>query len=166
MDVSELTNLDFEGARGMMLAFATDAKRIEKEVAALRGEESQWASRVKLAQGRGMAELAAAAAARQAELSGKIQALEAERSSILRDLELLRESLPGIAAKERRIDPELLLAQMQMMTGELLHPEAAAAESELRTLESRAGVEDALAGLKRKMGGEGAKAEAGPEKPS
>ncbi len=153
MDVSELTNLDLESAKGMMLAFATDAKRIEKEISALCGEEAQWASRVKLAQDRGLAELAQAAAARQTELAGKIQALGLERSSMLRDLELLRNYMPGIAAKERSVDPDRLLAEMQMVTGDLLHPEAAAAEAEIKTLENRAGVEDALASLKRKMGG-------------
>ncbi len=153
MDIRELSGLDLAGAKSLLLAFATDAKRLDKEIAAAGEEKKLWTSRVALAQGKGMAELAAAATAKLAELESRIQSLEGERASMQHDLSQLKEAIPGISAKERSIDPDRLLAEIQLVTGELLQPEAAAAEAEIGRIESAAGVEDALAALKKKMGG-------------
>lgn len=152
MDVRELANLDLEGAKELMIAFATDAKRIEKEVAEAKQDLARWNSRVTLAESKGMAELAASAKAQVGPLEARIASLQAERASMERDAEQIRQALPGIQARSRSIDPDRLLADLQMVTGELLEPEAAKAEQGIRKLELASGAEDALAALKRKMG--------------
>ena len=78
----------------------------------------------------------------------------------------MKEALPGLKAKERSIDPDLLLAELSMMATGDPDPERAAVERELDALakpgaaaapavpggEGSNGTEDALAALKRKMG--------------
>jgi hypothetical protein len=152
VDVRELANLDLEGAKELMIAFATDAKRIEKEVAEARQALALWKSRVTLAESKGMADLVLSAKAQAGIFESRIASLQSERAAMERDAEQIRQALPGIQARSRSIDPDRLLAELQMVTGELLEPEAAKAEQGIRKLELASGAEDALTALKRKMG--------------
>jgi chromosome segregation ATPase len=159
MTLEELSHLDYQGAMDMLFAYTTDIKRHEKDVDALRKEIEIWSSRVKLAEGKGMTELAEAAKTQVSQLNGKIAEIDASRAELVRDAQRIKESLSGIKAKERSIDPDLLQAELSMMTGEALDPEKAKLERELSALESAgaageagAPAEDALTALKRKMG--------------
>lgn len=166
MDLRELSGLDLQGARNLLFACTTDLKRHEKDINTLRAELGLWTQRTSLAESKGMAELAGAARARAAEITAKIGAIEESFAEIRSDISRLKEALPGIAAKERSIDPDRLLAELQLLTGELLDPDKARLERELATLSSGAQAaggspastptatpgEDALAALKRKMG--------------
>ncbi len=120
MDDKEFLALDLEGAKEYMLAYATSMKRYEQDIAAARKEAELWTSRVALAASRGMAELKAGAAAKAEELAAKIAALESERAGLAAELARLRERLPYIKARERSVDPDRLLAELRLMTGELL----------------------------------------------
>jgi hypothetical protein len=65
--------------------------------------------------------------------------LEAERTDILAKVSRMREQLPMIKARERSVDPDRLLAELQMMTGELLaEPKV---DAELEALKRRAAAE-------------------------
>jgi hypothetical protein len=108
-----------------------------------------------------MAPLVQAASAKAAELAGKIATLESEHADLRAKVARMREQLPLIKARERSIDPDRLLAELQMMTGELLGgaagggPEvagrsAAATEADFAKLESAAKAEADLDALKRK----------------
>jgi len=171
MTLEELSRLDYQGAMDMLFAYTTDIKRHEKDMDALRKEIGLWSSRVTLAEGKGLAELAGAAKAQLAQLNGKLAEIEASRAELARDAQRIKESLSGIKAKERSIDPDLLQAELSMMTGEALDPGKAKLERELSALEGAAGTsaagatertgatggagapaEDALSALKRKMG--------------
>ena len=127
MDDKEFLGLDLEGAKEYMLAYATSVKQYEKDIALARSEAELWRGRVGLAESKGAAELAAGARAKAAEAEGRTAALEAERAGLAADLARLRERLPYLKARERSVDPDRLLAELQLMTGELLDGEVPAA---------------------------------------
>jgi phage shock protein A len=154
--MEELAGLDLESAREYVLAYAVDVKRLDKEIAAGRSQVELWKGRAALAQSKAMAELAQAAEARRAEEEGKLSALESERAALAGKLSRLREQLPMIGARERSIDPDRLLAELQLMTGELLGDAeggAAATDKAFAELEAAQAAESGLAELKRKAEG-------------
>ncbi|MBL8967452.1 MAG: hypothetical protein JNG85_10595 [Spirochaetaceae bacterium] len=178
MDDKEFLALDLEGAKEYMLAYATSVKTYEKDIAAARAELALWTGRVGLAESKGAAELAAAARAKAAEIEGKVAALEGERASLAAELRRIRERLPYLKARERSVNPDRLLAELQLLTGELLGGEAEAAPAnpngtdgdqsgaapaaprseaaiarDLGKLEAAAAADAELEALKRKMGG-------------
>lgn len=164
VDLAELSRLDLDGARELLFAYTTDLKRHEKDETALASELALWKSRESLAAGKGRPELAEAARARVADLEGKLAGLRESAATIRADIARLREALPAIRARARTVDPDRLLAELQLLTGELLEPAGsgmgtASLEREFDALErdtpqpqSQPGKEDALAALKRKMG--------------
>jgi phage shock protein A len=119
-DDTDLRGLDLQSAKEYVFAFAVEAKRLDKEVAAAESELALWRGRAELASGKGMADLAAAARAKAGEVEGKLASLRAERSDMRSKLEAMRLQLPAIRARERSVDPDRLLAELQLMTGELL----------------------------------------------
>lgn len=151
MTLEELSRLDYRSAMDLMYAYTTDVKRHEKDLESLRQEESVWEGRTRLAREKGLADLEAGANERATQIREKIQSIEASRSEFARDLARLKEALPGLKAKERSIDPDMLQAELSMMAGEDLDPGKAKLEKELKVLETPSG-NDALAELKRKMG--------------
>ncbi|PKL05634.1 MAG: hypothetical protein CVV53_08475, partial [Spirochaetae bacterium HGW-Spirochaetae-9] len=110
------------------------------------------ASRVNLAESRGMAELAAAATTQLSGLNARLGAIQAAKVELERDAARIKEALPGIKARQRSIDPDRLQAELAMMTGEALDPEKARLERELKTLVDDPSADDPLAALKKKMG--------------
>ncbi len=119
MTPQELSSLDYEGASELLLAYATDAKKYEKEIASLKSQAEEWKSKAALAQSRSMPELSEAASQKASELESKAQELSLELAGLRRDIGQLREALPIIKAKQRRVDPDLLLAELSMIVGDL-----------------------------------------------
>ncbi|HWP69348.1 MAG TPA: hypothetical protein VN437_08595 [Rectinemataceae bacterium] len=156
MTLEELSRLDYQGAMELLFAYTTDIKRHEKDMESLEKDIGLWNSRVSLAEGKGLTELAEAARAQLTQLKGKYAEIEASKTELSRDAQRIKESLSGIKAKERSIDPDLLQAELSMVTGEALDPDKAKLEKELAALEGAGSgaspTEDALSALKRKMG--------------
>ena len=117
MTPQELSKLDYEGASQMILADTIDAKKYEKEIAALRSEAQDWKARAAEAQSKAVPELSQAALQRASQLESKALELSAELVAIRRDIEQLQEALPIIKAKQRRVDPDQLLAELSMIVG-------------------------------------------------
>lgn len=156
MDDTDLSGLDLQGARAYLVDFATSAKMTRKSLDALDAEIATWKGRVELAESKGRADLAEAARGKVAELEAKRVPLAAEAAELEAKVRRIREKLPMVAAKERSIDADRLLAELQLMTGELLGDGAAgeaSLEAKIATLESDASAEGALDALKRKEGG-------------
>lgn len=154
MDDQEFLSLDLEGAREYLLAYTTTLKQYDKDIEALDQDLALWKGRMGLAEGKGETALAEAAKTRIAELESRRQGLAAERAGIASDVVRIKERLPYLKARERSVDPDRLLAELQMMTGSLLEPGKAAADREIEATEKDAKANDALAELKRKMGGQ------------
>lgn len=168
-DETNLSGLDLQGAKEYIFAYALDAKRLEKEIAESQAELEKWKSRVALAAEKlaagdaSMAALVQAAQSKVAELEATIAAREGERAELRAKVEVMRRQLPMIKARERSVDPDRLLAELQLMTGELLGPEAAADGSEGRSeaataadfakLEAGARADAELEALKKRANG-------------
>lgn len=155
MDLSELSRLDLDGAKELLFAYTTDLKRHEKDEAALVSELDLWKSRESLAAGKGRPDLAEAARARIAAVEEKLAGLRGAAAEIRADIARLREALPAIRARARSVDPDRLLAELQLLTGELLGDNTASLERDFASLERASAApekEDALAALKKKMG--------------
>jgi len=168
MDETDLSGLDLESAKEYIFAYAVDVKRLDKEIADRGAELERWKGRVALAEGKlsaaadaSMAALAEAARAKVAEEAGKLASLEAERADLRAKIGRMREQLPMIKARERSIDPDRLLAELQLMTGELLGPEgeggrsAAATEADFAKLEAESKADSELEALRRRAASEG-----------
>jgi phage shock protein A len=154
MEDSEFLSLDLESARNYALAWATTIKGYERDLSALDQELATWRSRVSLAEAKAQPQLADAARSRCAELEQRRQGLDAERAALASDLVRIKERIPYLKSKERSVDPDLLLAELQGMTGSLLDPEKAATDQQIEKLAKDAGTDDALAELKKRIGGQ------------
>lgn len=152
MTLEELSRLDYDAAQALLIAYATDIKRYEKDLRTLDEQTALWNGRVKLAQEKGLADLAAQAQAQVQSLTEKRNELAASKAQLESDLQRIKEELPELKAKRRSIDPDALQAQLSMLTGEALEPEKAKAEKELKGLEQNSGIDAALEALKKKMG--------------
>lgn len=118
MTPQELSRLDYEGASDMLLAYATDAKKYEKDIALLRTQAAEWMSKVQRARERGLEDLAARAEREAQSCMSRVQELEIELACLRRDIEDLRAALPILKAKRRSVDPDLLLAELSMLVGQ------------------------------------------------
>jgi len=147
MDDTDIRGLSAADARAYALEFMTSLKTTEGELAALGDELRLWSRRLELAATKGAAELEAAARAKVDELTARKTALDAERAELAAKVARIREQLPMAGASERSVDADLLLAQLQMETGEALGGPSATTESDIAAL----GTDDALAALKRKL---------------
>jgi hypothetical protein len=175
MEDSDLSGLDLEAAREYIFAFAVDIKRLDREIADAGTELERWKNRYVLCEGKlaegqpaaagaagvtpaadpSMAAMAEAARAKVAEAEGKLGSLEAERSDLRAKVAGMRAQLPMIKARERSVDPDRLLAELQLMTGELLNDasggrSAAATEADFAKLEANAKADAELEALKRR----------------
>jgi hypothetical protein len=167
MEDTDLSGLDLDAAKEYIFAYAVDLKRLDKEIAEVEAELARWRSRVELVEGKlaagdaSVASLAEAARAKAAEEEGKRASLEAERSELRAKLARMREQLPMIRSRERSVDPDRLLAELQLMTGELLGPDAgsdgerseAATEADFAKLEAEAKADSELEALKKRASG-------------
>ncbi|MDX9958509.1 MAG: hypothetical protein AB7T74_09805 [Clostridia bacterium] len=147
MDDTDLRGLSAADARTYVLEFITAMKSTERAMAAVEQDLALWGKRVELAATKGAAELEAAARARLDELNAKHTALKAEKTELAAKVARLKEQLPLAMASERSVDTDLLLAQLQMTTGEALGGPSPALERDLASL----GTDDALAALKRSL---------------
>jgi hypothetical protein len=109
----------------------------------------------KLAAEPSMAALVQAASAKVEETQATIASLDAERAELRAKIARMREQLPLIKARERSIDPDRLLAELQLMTGELLGDELggrseAATEADFAKLETESKADSDLDALKKR----------------
>ncbi|MCX8014280.1 MAG: hypothetical protein N3A02_08340 [Rectinema sp.] len=154
MTPQELAQLDYERASDMLLAYATDAKKYEMDIVSLRAQAADWISKAQRAREGGFENLAAQAEQEAAACTTKALELEHELAGIRRDIEDLRTALPVLKAKQRRVDPDLLLAELTMLIGRDEHGTAPAAPSEKPGSDAHpsSDLDDALTALKKKMG--------------
>jgi chorismate mutase len=150
MDDTDLRGLSAADARAYVLEFITAMKSTERALMVMDQDLALWSKRVELAATKGAAELEAAARAKVDELATRRFALEAERADLAAKVARLKEQLPLALASERSVDTDLLLAQLQMATGEALGGPSPSLERELASL----GTEDSLAALKRSLSSE------------
>ncbi len=149
MDDIDLSGLGADDAKAYIFEFVTTLKSTEMELARIKTDLDLWTKRLELAVSKGAAELQAAASAKVSEISAKFAVLEGERDSLRYKVSRLKEKLPMVGMSERSVDADLLLAEMQMATGEAMGGISAASDAGLKALDA----DSALESLKRKING-------------
>jgi phage shock protein A len=142
---TDIEGLSPKDAAAYTLAFITTMKQTERELAKVAEDIALWTRRVELARSRGETSLADQAQARVTELEGRRATLEAERSDLRVKADVLKQKLTRLRlGMTRTVDADLLLAQLQMLTG----PKDSLAEA-MQKEEAQAKLDE----LKRKMTG-------------
>jgi hypothetical protein len=113
-DIGEMRPKD---AKQYIIAHMAELIGMKKEIARIEAEVVKWELRATLAAQKGIEELRTAAEAKAGEARAKLDARRREATELLDSILRMREQLPGIAAKERSVDTDLLLAELQSALG-------------------------------------------------
>ena len=138
-------------AKEYIFALIATLKLTEKEIHSLQEEVSKWKGRVELARSSGKNDLASAAEKEAERVGEKLAGLCEEEKSLKSQIEDIRRKLPGLAARERSIDPDLLEQELLMALGQ--SEEEAEKERAFRKLEKESDADSALKALKDKLKG-------------
>ena len=112
-----LAGMNAAAAREYILAAITTLKLTEKELRSLEEDAAKWKGRMELARSRGMEDLRKEAEAEAEKADTKISRLREEERSLKERITAMQRQLPGIAARERSIDPDLLEQELLMAIG-------------------------------------------------
>jgi phage shock protein A len=151
---SGLTGMSAAAAKEYIASCITQVKLNEKEAAALEADAGTWKQRAALACSRSENGLATEAEDRAQALFRKVSALREETAGLRNQINRMLRQLPELAARERAVDPDLLLQELLMLAGR--NPgdeEQAALDRKFAALEKEAAADAALAALKAKMTG-------------
>jgi phage shock protein A len=132
-----------------VLSLITTLKLTEKEIHPLEEEAAKWKGRVELARSGGKNDLASEAGREAEKAEKKLSGLREEEKSLKNQIEAIRRQLPGIAARERSIDPDLLEQELLMALGHT--EEEAETERAFQKLEKEAKADSTLEALKEKL---------------
>jgi phage shock protein A len=148
----DLRGMGAADAKEYIFHYITTLKLTEKKREELAGEHEKWLSRVDLARSRGAEDLALSAQGEADKLQAEQAALAAEIADLKAQIRRMQDQLPGLAARERSVDPDLLEQELLIALGEPLDGapgEAGKADLERRFKEAEA--EAALEALKTKL---------------
>jgi phage shock protein A len=148
----DLTGMSVADAKEYLLNLVTTMKLSEKELSSLMEETAKWKSRVELARSKGMDDILAEAEKEIERITIRMISLGEEVLSYKNGVEEIRRQLPGLAARERSVDPDLLEQELLMTLGQT--EEEAATEKAFKKLEKENAADSALEALKSKMKGE------------
>jgi phage shock protein A len=149
---NDLTGMNAAEAKEYILNFITTLKLTEKEIGGLEEEAAKWKSRVDLARSKGMEGILAEAEREAERVNTKLAGLREEARSLKDSIADMRRQLPGLAARERSIDPDLLEQELLMALG--ITEEEADTERAFKKLEKENAADSALEALKAKLKGE------------
>ena len=116
-DLSNLSGMSAAAAKQYILGFVTSSKLTEKKIRSLEEEAAKWKGRVELARSRGMDDLAAEAEREAAGINAKLAGLREEALALRERIAVMRSQLPGLAARERSVDADILERELLMLLG-------------------------------------------------
>ena len=149
---SDLAGMSPAEAKEYIFGFITTLKLTENEIKSLENEAAKWNNRIELARSKNSAEFTTLMdeAVKEAEkIKNRLIFLREEESSLKKNINIMKEQLPGLAALERSIDPDLLEQELLMALGQT--EEEAKTERAFRKLEKEKDADSALEALKSKM---------------
>lgn len=154
----DLFGMTPDAAKEYVAAFITTRNLTEKKRAEAAEAASKWTDRAALALRKGEADLAAAAETEAGKAAADRDRLGAEIVELDAKIERMRRQLPGLAARQRSVDPDLLEQELRMAAGGDPGTEPGEAETARRiaALEKEAAAEDQLAALKARLREQGA----------
>lgn len=148
---TDLAGLRTADAKAYIAQYLTTLKLTEKKLAECAAEEVKWRGRVALARSKGVEDLAQEAEKQVERATEQKNSLSAEIAELKSQIETMRKHLPGLAARERSIDPDLLEQELLIVTGYSRgDEELAATDRRLKELEQSATLDAELAALKTK----------------
>lgn len=150
----DLRGMESAAAKEYLVAHIATLKLTEKKLAELEAEHAKWIGRTELARSKGEEALAVQAGNEAARVRQDRERIAAEADELRAQISSMRHQLPGLAAAERTIDPDLLEQELLMASGRLPGDETATSERKLDQMEKDQSVDAALAALKAKMEGE------------
>jgi phage shock protein A len=136
-------------AKDYILALITTLKLTEKEIHSLEEGAAKWKDRVELACSQGKNDLAAEAEREAVKINEKLAGMREEERSLKNQIEAIRRRLPGLAARERSIDPDLLEQELLIALGRT--EEEAETVRAFEKLEKENSADAALRALKEKL---------------
>jgi phage shock protein A len=113
----DLRGMAAADAKEYILQYITTLKLTEKKHGELNGTYEKWLFRITLAQSRGAPDLAQAAQGEADKIRTELDTLETEIADLKTKIQRMRDQLPGLAARERSIDPDLLEQDLLIALG-------------------------------------------------
>jgi phage shock protein A len=113
----DLNGMGAADAKEYIFHHITTLKLTEKKHEELKGEHEKWLARRTLAKSRGAEDLAIAAQGEADKIRAEREAIEAEIADLKARIQRMRDQLPGLAARERSIDPDLLEQELLIALG-------------------------------------------------
>jgi len=110
-----LMGMNLAEAKEYIFGFITTLKLTEKEIQSLEDEAAKWKSRAELARSKGIDDLLKGAEKEAEDISSKLATLREEEFSLKQQIAAIRRQLPGLAARERSIDADLLEQELLML---------------------------------------------------
>lgn len=160
----DLRGMETAAAKEYIVAHITALKLAEKKLADLDGELAKWKGRVDLARAKGEEDLALQAEGEAARIAQDRERIVAEAEELRSQIKSMRHQLPGLAARERSVDPDLLEQELLIAAGGMpgeadastAADQATDADTDrkLSNIERNLLADAALAALKAKMKGE------------
>jgi len=150
-DSLKLDGMSASAAKEYIFSLITTLKLTEKEIHSLEENAAKWKSRVELARSSGKNDLAFEAEKEAERVDKKIAGLCEEKKSLKNQIEEIRRQLPGLAARERSIDADLLEQELLIALGQT--EEEAETERAFKKLEKESSADSALQALKEKLKG-------------
>ena len=147
-----LAGMSTAEAKEYILGYATTFKLTEKEIQSLENEAAKWKSRTELARSKGMEDLIAEAEKETEKINTRLAELRKEEQSLKESITAMQRQLPGLNARERSIDPDLLEQELLMALGRT--GEETGTEAAFRELEKNDSASAALEELKAKLKGD------------
>jgi len=136
-------------AKEYLFALLQTLKLTEKDRIALENEAATWQHRVDLARSLGKANLVSTAEKEAAYRTEKLLVLRKEEIALKQQIEFTRRKIPGLAARERSIDPDLLQQELLLALGRT--GEDTKTEQAFTDLEKESALDAELQALKSKM---------------
>jgi phage shock protein A len=147
----KLDGLSVAAAKEYIFGLIATLKLTEKDIHSLEEEAAKWKGRVELARSTGKNDLAAEAEKEALRVENKLAGLREEEVSLKDQIETIRKKLPGLAARERGVDTDLLEQELLMALGKT--GEEAETDRAFEKLEKEAKADSALQALKEKLKG-------------
>jgi phage shock protein A len=113
----DLSGMGAADAKEYIFRYITTLKLTEKKHGELKGEYEKWFARLNLAKSRSAEDLAVAAQGEVDKIQLERDAIETEIAAIKAQIQKMRGQLPGLAARERSIDPDLLEQELLIALG-------------------------------------------------
>ena len=116
MDTFDLTGLDAQTAKQIVVQVIQSLKATTAQRVKLDKEADLWRDRIKLAEEKGRSDLQAEAQTRLADVEFQLDSLRAEETELIRTVDRMKQQLKTIEAQpEMSVDTDQLLAQLELL---------------------------------------------------